>query len=108
MEEERKSQRDPIITPKPPSGPGQPIDFEADRLGLRETIADLNNDIAILQAALRGAILDRARTVRRTIEVDPAGNTYTIDWLPRVRAWAKLCDLDLDQFIPHDDMSSGR
>ena len=53
-----------------------------------------------LKQALREAILDTGRISRRTIEVDSAGNIYEIDWLPRVKAWADLCGLDLEDIDP--------
>ena len=36
-----------------------------------------------LKQALREAILDTNRVGRRTVEVDPAGNVYEVDWLPK-------------------------
>lgn len=66
-------------------------------------IVQLRSDVAILKKALRIAIVDRARVNKRTVEVDPAGNVYEYDWLPRVREWARLCDLDLDKVDPVND-----
>jgi len=56
--------------------------------------------IAALKSALRQAILDTSRVVRRCIEVDSSGNSYELDWSDRVKEWAKLCDLDLEQCEP--------
>lgn len=56
--------------------------------------------IKILKQALCEAILDTGRVSRRTVEVDPAGNVYEIDWLPKVKAWANLCDLNLEDYNP--------
>lgn len=54
-------------------------------------------EIEELKKALREAIFSTKRTIRRTIEYDPgAGSTYSYDWRPEVKQWAKLCDLDLD------------
>lgn len=50
-----------------------------------------------LKDALRKAILNTNRVVRRCVEVDPAGNTYEVDWLQYTKEWADLCGLDLDQ-----------
>lgn len=48
-----------------------------------------------LEVALRDAIRKTTRVRRRTIEVDPAGNVYDVDWTDQVREWANLCGLDL-------------
>jgi hypothetical protein len=56
--------------------------------------------IAELKEALRAAILTVNRVTRKTIDVDPAGNTYGIDWSDDVRHWASLCDLDLTNCDP--------
>lgn len=59
-------------------------------------VADLEREVCILKEALRAAILDRSRVIRRVVKYDPAGNITDIDWLLRVREWARLCGLDLD------------
>ena len=55
---------------------------------------------AHLEVALRDAIRDVHRVTRRTVEVDPAGNTNEIDWTDQVRRWADLCYLDLTGMSP--------
>jgi hypothetical protein len=59
-----------------------------------------------LKAALKSAILDRSRVTSKCVDFDPgAGSTYEIDWMPKVKEWAALCDLDLDK---HDPSSYAR
>lgn len=60
----------------------------------------LTERVTRLEVALRDAIRNTARVRRRTIEVDPAGNTYDADWTDQVREWAQLCGLDLDAMDP--------
>lgn len=59
-----------------------------------------DDQIAELKAALREAILSTYRVSRRTVEYDPAGSTYEIEWTDQVKGWAKLCDLDLEKHEP--------
>lgn len=66
----------------------------------RTSPAELRDQITTLKAALRDAILNTSRTVRRTVEVDPAGNTCEVDWSPRVKTWATLCDLNIQSMQP--------
>lgn len=56
--------------------------------------------IAALKAALREAILSTSRTVQYNYEFDPAGSAWDVDWSPRVKSWAALCDLDLTKHDP--------
>ena len=53
-----------------------------------------------LKAALRKAILSISRAKSRCVEVDPAGNSYEVDWLDEVKGWAKLCNLNLKKYDP--------
>lgn len=57
-------------------------------------------EVEALKRALREAILDTSRTVRLNYDYDPAGSSWTVDWNDRTKAWAKLCDLDLDEHLP--------
>ncbi|MBU0977089.1 MAG: hypothetical protein KKD18_01605 [Nanoarchaeota archaeon] len=57
-------------------------------------------DTEKLKAALRDAIINTNRIIKTRKTYDPAGSTYDIDWLDRVKEWAKLCDLDLDKYDP--------
>lgn len=50
--------------------------------------------------ALRKAILIQGRVKSECVDYDPAGSTYQVDWLPEVKEWAKLADLDLDKHDP--------
>lgn len=52
------------------------------------------------KAALRKAILSKGRVKSECVDYDPAGSTYEVDWLPEVKEWAKLADLDLDKHDP--------
>lgn len=66
----------------------------------RPTLDRLEDELSLLKEALRETILNRSRVTRRTVEVDPAGNTYDYDWMPWVRRAAALCELDLDRYDP--------
>ena len=57
-------------------------------------------EILALKVALREAILKTGRVSKKCIEADPAGCTYDIDWLPEVKEWAKLADLNLEKHNP--------
>ena len=63
-------------------------------------IEHMDIQIEALKKALREAILTRQRIKKRTVEADPAGNVYEIDWSDKVRGWAELCDLDLEKYDP--------
>ena len=63
-------------------------------------IERMESQISELKKALREAILGTSRIKKTTVDVDPAGNTYEIDWSDRVRGWARLCDLDLEKYDP--------
>lgn len=57
-------------------------------------------EIENLKKALRDAILNTNRIDRKIIDFDPAGSTYKVDWIDRVKEWAELCDLDLEKYDP--------
>ena len=61
----------------------------------------LVNENGKLKEALRSAILDRHRVTRKCVDYDPAGSTYEMDWSPKVKEWAKLCGMDLDEYDPN-------
>lgn len=67
------------------------------REAIHREVSNLRRENEQLKDYLRAAILTRGRTIRRTIEVDSAGNTYEVDWLQSVKVWAKACGLDLEQ-----------
>lgn len=56
--------------------------------------------VRALKDALRKAILSKGRVKSECTDYDPAGSTYEVDWLPEVKEWAKLADLDLDKHDP--------
>lgn len=56
--------------------------------------------LAETKAALRKAILSTSRSKAECTDYDPAGSTYEVDWLPEVKEWAKLADLDLEKYDP--------
>lgn len=61
----------------------------------KENMKDLLKTLEKTKAALREAIMRKTRVQRKLVDYDPAGLTYEIDWLPEVKEWAKLADLQL-------------
>lgn len=59
-----------------------------------------STEIEKLKKALKSAILNTNRACSKLVDYDSAGSTYEIDWLNRVKEWAKLCDLDLEKHDP--------
>jgi hypothetical protein len=53
-----------------------------------------------LKQALKDAILSTRRIVKTCVDYDPAGSTYEVDWLPKVKEWAGLCGLNLEEHDP--------
>ncbi|MCK9154490.1 MAG: hypothetical protein M0P12_00100 [Paludibacteraceae bacterium] len=53
-----------------------------------------------IKKALRQAILSTTRIKAECTEFDSSGSTFEIDWLPEVKEWAKLSDLDLSKYDP--------
>jgi len=60
----------------------------------------LVNEVRKLRGALVCAILQRQRASKVCVDYDPAGSTYEVDWLPEVKGWAELCELDLEKHDP--------
>ena len=58
------------------------------------------NEIAELKEALRKAIVTKKRLVYTLDEYNPTGSTYKVEWTNEAKAWAKLCDLNLNQYDP--------
>lgn len=61
---------------------------------------DCITKVSALKLALEGAIFDTHRVAERCIKSDPAGGTYEVDWTEKVKAWAKLADVDLSTRDP--------
>jgi len=53
-----------------------------------------------LKEALRNAILDTSRVGKTVVDYDEVGSTLEVDWLEKVKEWARLCDLDLETQDP--------
>jgi len=53
-----------------------------------------------LKEALRNAILDTSRVGKTVVDYDEVGSTFEVDWLEKVKEWARLCDLDLETQDP--------
>lgn len=60
----------------------------------------LISEVRLLRKALADAILNQSRVSRTCVDYDPAGSTYELDWLPDVKEWAALCELDLEKHDP--------
>jgi len=60
---------------------------------IENRLEQMNNQLTDLKKALRAAILNTNRTIKRFNDYDL---TYEVDWTDEVKEWAKLCDLDLE------------
>jgi len=68
--------------------------------GISQRTKEFQQENADLKEALREAIFSRSIVRRRCVEVDPAGNTYELDWSDEAKRWAALCGVDLEKMDP--------
>lgn len=60
----------------------------------------LVNEVQLLRKALAEAMFNRSHVKETCVDYDPAGSTYDLEWMPHIKEWAALCNVDLEKYDP--------